>query len=56
MNFALTFKDFMGALAVAMTLVACGIYVWQTLRGRAGDLCAATAGLTSVLCPRRGPQ
>jgi hypothetical protein len=33
MNFALTFKDFMGALAVAITLVACGIYVRQTLRG-----------------------
>ena len=29
----ITFKDFMGALAVVITLVAYGIYVWQTLRG-----------------------
>ena len=29
------FKDAMGALAVAITLVAYGIYVWQTLRGEA---------------------
>jgi hypothetical protein len=35
MSLALTFKDFMGALAVAITLVAYGIYVWQTLRGEA---------------------
>jgi hypothetical protein len=32
---ALTFKDLMGALAVVITLVAYGIYVWQTLRGEA---------------------
>ena len=25
----------MGALAVVITLAACGIYVWQTLRGEA---------------------
>ena len=31
----LTFKDPMGALAVVITLVAYGIYVWQTLRGEA---------------------
>jgi hypothetical protein len=31
----LTFKDAMGALAVVITLVAYGIYVWQTLRGEA---------------------
>ena len=30
-----TFKDAMGALAVVITLVAYGIYVWQTLRGEA---------------------
>jgi len=35
MSLALTFKDFMGALAVVITLVAYGIYVWQTLRGEA---------------------
>jgi hypothetical protein len=35
MSLALAFKDFMGALAVAITLVAYGIYVWQTLRGEA---------------------
>ncbi len=35
MSLAITFKDFMGALAVAITLVAYGIYVWQTLRGEA---------------------
>ena len=35
MSLALTFKDSMGALAVAITLVAYGIYVWQTLRGEA---------------------
>jgi hypothetical protein len=29
------FKDTMGALAVVITLVAYGIYVWQTLRGGA---------------------
>ena len=29
------FKDAMGALAVVITLVAYGIYVWQTLRGEA---------------------
>jgi hypothetical protein len=33
MSLAVTFKDAMGALAVAITLVAYGIYVWQTLRG-----------------------
>ena len=33
MSLMITFKDFMGALAVAITLVAYGIYVWQTLRG-----------------------
>ena len=31
----ITFKDFMGGLAVVITLVAYGIYVWQTLRGEA---------------------
>ncbi len=31
----ITFKDAMGALAVVITLVAYGIYVWQTLRGEA---------------------
>ena len=35
MNLAVTFKDAMGALAVVITLVAYGIYVWQTLRGGA---------------------
>jgi hypothetical protein len=35
MSAALTFKDLMGALAVAIALVAYGIYVWQTLRGEA---------------------
>ena len=29
----MSFKDAMGALAVVITLVAYGIYVWQTLRG-----------------------
>jgi cytochrome bd-type quinol oxidase subunit 2 len=28
------FKDLMGALAVVMAVIAYGIYVWQTLRGR----------------------
>jgi hypothetical protein len=31
----ITFKDAMGALAVVITLIAYGIYVWQTLRGEA---------------------
>jgi len=31
----ITFKDIMGGLAVVITLVAYGIYVWQTLRGEA---------------------
>jgi hypothetical protein len=35
MSLAFTFKDAMGALAVVITLVAYGIYVWQTLRGEA---------------------
>jgi hypothetical protein len=35
MNLSVSFKDFMGALAVVITLVAYGIYVWQTLRGEA---------------------
>jgi hypothetical protein len=35
MSLAVTFKDAMGALAVVITLVAYGIYVWQTLRGEA---------------------
>jgi hypothetical protein len=35
MSFVITFKDAMGALAVVITLVAYGIYVWQTLRGEA---------------------
>src|SRR5580698_8376481 len=35
MNLTVTFKDLMGALAVVITLVAYGIYVWQTLRGEA---------------------
>ena len=35
MSLAVTFKNAMGALAVVITLVAYGIYVWQTLRGEA---------------------
>jgi hypothetical protein len=35
MSLAVSFKDAMGALAVVITLVAYGIYVWQTLRGEA---------------------
>ena len=35
MSLAVTFKDLMGALAVVITLIAYGIYVWQTLRGEA---------------------
>jgi hypothetical protein len=34
-NAFLTFKDLMGALAVAIAVVAYGIYAWQSLRGAA---------------------
>ena len=35
MNFAVSLKDVMGALAVLIAVIAYGIYVWKSLRGEA---------------------